>query len=596
MKVANFTDTWGQNNGIVRALEETKKVKKPWEDTIFAPRTGLPVPFAPDYMFALSIGNITGKVRGSDIVHIHTPYPMFYYGWRAARELKLPFIGSFHTDPAAFFGSVLSERSIFGKFASRIMWRYLIRVYNNCDAVIAPSEKTKKELESRGIKRRVFVVPNGIDTKMFNPKNRNDEFLRKYNVPQGKPVVLFLGRLEKRKRPDVFVKAALESKSDAVFVVVGKGNMLGKLRNMARGKPNIIFTGFLPEHLVPQVYAAADLFVMPSETETQGMVLFEAMASGCAVLSTDVGSADEVLNWEFIFELDDVKGLANRIDGLTENPKKLEAVKQANRRLIEREYSVEACVKKLGAVYQKALDHFDKELKVSVIVPTYNEIKNIETCLASIKAQTYKNVEILVADGGSKDGTVEMGDKYGRTVRCGNTGGPGPARNCAARQAKGDIVAFTDADTIVPDSWVKEMAYNFAIDPDLIGVGGALRPRDPRKLDIIMFKINSDYFYRMTSAIGFHQLATPNCAYRRKEFLSVGGFDESLSMFEDTDLSIRMAKKGKLKMDKDLYVFNSARRMQEEGYLGLFFRYLKVYLLYFSGKPIRTRHFDTISH
>lgn len=596
LKVANFTDTWGQNNGVVRALEGSRRVKKAWDDGIFAPRAGLPVPFAPDYMFALSIKSITDRVRGFDIVHAHTPYPMFYYGWRAARDLKLPFIGSFHTDPAAFFGSVLSEGSVFGRFASRIMWRYLIKVYNNCDAVIAPSEQTRRALESRGIKRQVFVVPNGIDTTMFNPKNRTGEFFERCGIPKGKPVVLFVGRLEKRKRPDVFVKAALESESKAVFVIAGKGNMMGKLKGMAKGRPNIIFTGFLPEKLVPQAYAAADIFVMPSETETQGMVLFEAMASGCAVLSTDAGSAREVLSREHIFERGDVRGLAGMIDGLARNPKKLENLKQANRRLIEREYSVEACTKKLWAVYQTVLDHFNKDIKVSVIVPAYNEIKNIGACLSSIKAQTYRNIEILVADGGSKDGTVEIGDKYGRTVHCGNTGGPGPARNIGAKHAKGDIVAFTDADTLVPRDWVQEIVYNFAIDPDLIGVGGVLRPRDPRKLDTVMFKINSDYFYRMSSSLGFHQLATPCCAYRKDAFLSVGGFDESLSMFEDTDLSIRMAKKGKLKIDKDFFVFNSARRMKEEGYLGLFFRYLKVYLLYFSGKPIRTKHFSTISH
>jgi glycosyltransferase involved in cell wall biosynthesis/GT2 family glycosyltransferase len=609
MKVANFTDTYlPHTNGVATALYAMHHAKKGWEDDVFTPIyskgthhvrmnkvASLPFP-APNYRFAISISGIRNKAKGCDIIHIHTPYNMFYYSAKCARELMLPLVGTFHTDPPAFFGGYISPESPVGKLLSRFTWWWFIKMYNECDAVIAPSEQIRDELLELGLKRPLYVVYNGVDTKRFDPKLRTEAFLGKYGIPKGKKLVFFVGRLESRKRPYVFVKADLESKSDAVFVVVGSGNMRSSLEKMAKGRKNIIFTGFLSDEMLPQAFAAADVFVMPSEKETQGIVILEAMASGCAVVSTDAGAAREMLGEEHLFARGDYKGLAKRVDAILSDTKHLEAVKKQNRARAVKDYSMEICLSKLDAIYQKVYDDFNNRMKVSVVVPTLNEIRSIGKCLSSIKNQTYKNVELLIADGGSTDGTIEFAGKYGRVVHCGKTGGPGPARNIAARQSSGEIVAFTDADTGVPWDWIKRIVYNFCSDPDLIGVGGVLRPLDPRPLDRIVFKINSDWFYRLTSSFGFHQLATPNCAYRKDAFLKVGGFDETLSMFEDTDLSIRMSKKGKIKMDKNLYVYNSTRRIKKEGYVGLFFRYLKVYILYFSGKPIRTKYFDTIQH
>jgi len=609
MKVANFTDTYlPHTNGVATALYAMHHAKKGWEDDVFTPIyskgthhvrmnkvASLPFP-APNYRFAVSTRGIRNKAKECDIIHTHTPYNMFYYSVKCARELMLPLVGTFHTDPPAFFGGYLSPESPIGKLLSRFTWWWFMKMYNECDAVIAPSEQIKNELLELGLRRPLYVVYNGIDTNRFNPKLKINEFLEKYRIPKGKKLVFFVGRLENRKRPDVFIKAALESKSDAIFVVVGAGNMRGSLEKMARGKTNILFTGFLSDDMLPQAYAAADVFVMPSEKETQGMVILEAMSSGCAVVSTDAGAAREMLSEEYLFKRGDHKGLARKVDALLAEPARLEAVKRQNRSRVEKEYSMEVCLSKLDAIYKKVYDDFNKNTKVTVIVPTLNEIRSIGKCLSSIRNQTYKNIELLIADGGSTDGTIEMAGKYGRVVHCGKTGGPGPARNIAARQAKGDIVAFTDADTGVPWDWIKRIVYNFSSDPRLVGVGGVLRPLDPRPLDRLMFKVNSDWFYRLTSAFGFHQLATPNCAYWKTDFLKIGGFDETLSMFEDTDLSIRMSKVGRIKMDKNLYVYNSTRRIKKEGYMGLFMRYLRVYFLYFSGKPIRTRHFDTIQH
>ncbi len=598
MRVANFTDTYvPQNNGVAKALYEVHKAKKAWKDEIFSPVGegvervgGIPVPTSPEYDFALSAGDIVRRAKGYDIIHVHTPYPMFYYGWKCARENLLPLVGSFHTDPSAFFGYYASTDSLPGRFASKVMWRYLMRLYNSCDSIIVPSEWTKGELEKRGVKRPVFVVPNGVDTERFSPKTDDGGFRKRFGIPKGRKVVLFVGRLEERKRPDIFVESAMMSKSDAAFVMAGEGKMKRALRKKA-GR-DVMFTGFLDDGILPQAFAAADIFVFPSEMETQGIVLLEAMASGCAVMSTEVGAAGELLDKEDMFK--NPEELAGKIDTLLADGKRLEGLKRKNRRLVEKRYSMENTVKGLEEVYRNTLERFSGK-KITVIVPTKNEINHIEKCLSSIKKQSYRNFEIIVADGNSTDGTEEVAKEYGRVVYCGKPG-PGAGRNAGAKEAEGEILAFTDADTRVPEDWLEKIAYHFCIDPELAGLGGVLRPSDGGMMDEVLFRMNSDLFYRLTSSLGFQQLATPNCAYRKDEFMAAGGFDEEMSMFEDTDMSVRMSKRGKIKVDGNLEVYNSVRRMRQENYALMFLKYLKVYFNYIAGRPIKERHFDTILH
>jgi glycosyltransferase involved in cell wall biosynthesis len=234
-------------------------------------------------------------------------------------------------------------------------------------------------------------------------------------------------------------------------------------------------------------------------------------------------------------------------------------------------------------------------MRIAVIIPAYNEEAFIERCLESLKKQTYTDYEIIVVNAESTDKTTEISAKYANKVITAKTGSPGPARNLGAKNTQAEILAFTDADTIVAENWLERIAKNFE-NPKTVGAGGVLRPLDARTLDKIMFKINSDWWYRLTGLIGFYQLGTPNCAYRRTAFLQAGGFDESLSMLEDTELSLRMRKYGKITIDKNMVVYNSARRFKQEGYIKVFIRYAKEYINLFSGKKIKSKHFDTIQH
>ncbi len=234
-------------------------------------------------------------------------------------------------------------------------------------------------------------------------------------------------------------------------------------------------------------------------------------------------------------------------------------------------------------------------MRIAVIIPAYNEEAYIGRCLESLRKQTYPDYELIVVNAQSTDKTAEISAKHANKVITAKTGSPGPARNLGVKNTQAEIVAFTDADTIVAENWLERIAKNFE-DPKVVGAGGVLRPLDARALDKIMFKINSDWWYRLSGLFRFYQLGTPNCAYRRTAFQETGGFDESLSMLEDTELSLRMRKYGKIIIDKNMVVYNSARRFRQEGYIKVFFRYAKEYINLFSGKHVKSKHFDTIQH
>jgi len=236
-----------------------------------------------------------------------------------------------------------------------------------------------------------------------------------------------------------------------------------------------------------------------------------------------------------------------------------------------------------------------KNVKISVIVPTLNEEKSIEACLSSLKDQSYKNFEIIVVDGGSTDGTVEKAKKYTRNVIVNYKTTVGAARNVAAKKSTAEILAFTDADTIAPKNWLERIVENFSA-RRVVAVGGVWKPLRPRLLDNVMFKINSDLWYRLTALFGVYQLGTPNCAYKRDVFLAAGGFNEGLLMLEDTELSLRIKNYGRVLIDKNLYVYTSARRFEQEGYVRVFLRYLKAYFSLFTRKKVTLQHFETIQH
>lgn len=215
-------------------------------------------------------------------------------------------------------------------------------------------------------------------------------------------------------------------------------------------------------------------------------------------------------------------------------------------------------------------------MRISVIVPTYNEGKTIGRCLEALRNQTFKDYEIVVVDGHSKDNTVEIAKKYADKILFDEGKGAGAARNLGVRAVDSEIVAFVDGDTIVPENWMETVDRAFK--KGIVGVGGPLFPEGGGLLDKLVFSLCADLIRRMSSAIGSHQFSGANCAYSREAFLKAGGFREDLDMLDDADLSMRMKKFGREKFEPKLYAVTSVRRSKQRGHFKTIKEYLQAYL------------------
>jgi len=198
-------------------------------------------------------------------------------------------------------------------------------------------------------------------------------------------------------------------------------------------------------------------------------------------------------------------------------------------------------------------------VRISVIIPALNDEKTIKKCLETLKGQTFGDFEVIVADGHSKDRTVEVARQYGATVVYENTGTVGGARGAAVKAANGRIIASTDADAYFPKGWLAKIAAEFDGDPDLVALGGEDVVDDGKGyFETAVFQI--DLARIGNRADPKKRIRGCNAAYRKDAVLGVGGFNEALVALEEADLNSRLAEKGyKMKFNPDITVYHRRR-------------------------------------
>lgn len=215
--------------------------------------------------------------------------------------------------------------------------------------------------------------------------------------------------------------------------------------------------------------------------------------------------------------------------------------------------------------------------KVSVIVPTLNEEKRLPTCLASLKAQSFRDFEVIIVDSGSRDATVAIAEKWGARVVPEPRLGFAVAKNTGAKASESEILVFTDGDATHPPYWLERIVARFDSDAGIAGVIGPVRPVEQKLLHKFLFALTTNWIPRITGLFGFYVAQAPNEAFRRKAFEAVGGYDERLRMLEDNELPNRIKKMGRILFDSGLYANVSARRFEKEGYVQATSRFLSAY-------------------
>jgi len=238
-----------------------------------------------------------------DIIHTQHIFLMGGLGQKIAKQLNIPTVHTYHTMMTEYTHYV--PLKILQKSLRRlIIWRSR-QFCNHTNRVIVPSSPIQEVLQQYGVKTKIEILPTGIKLKNFRKltlKERRTIF-HKYHIPFEKQILLFVGRLAQEKNLDFLIEAfseILKKNSKVFLVLVGSGPyekiLKSKIKNL-RLQNNVALTGFLAKEEANKFFGAADLFVFPSTTETQGIVLAESLASSTPVVAINqLGPKDIVKN------------------------------------------------------------------------------------------------------------------------------------------------------------------------------------------------------------------------------------------------------------------------------------------------------------
>jgi 1,2-diacylglycerol 3-alpha-glucosyltransferase len=225
-----------------------------------------------------------------DLVHIHTPFIAHYAAARFAREHGLPVVATYHTffeDYLHHYVPILPRR--IGRALARRFTRSQCR---DVAALISPSAPMRDALLAYGVTTPIEVLPTGLPAESFI-RGDGARFRDRFNLPMEQPLLLYVGRVAYEKNIDFLLRmfAKLRARRpEAVFVIAGEGPARDSLTRLSRElgvADSVRFIGYLDRRTdLPDCYAAGDAFVFASRTETQGLVLLEAMAQGTPVVST----------------------------------------------------------------------------------------------------------------------------------------------------------------------------------------------------------------------------------------------------------------------------------------------------------------------
>jgi glycosyltransferase involved in cell wall biosynthesis len=231
-----------------------------------------------------------------DLIHSHHPFLLGDTAMRVARQRELPLVFTHHT--------MYEWYTHYVPFDSKGMQRFVINLStqyaNMCSAVIAPSQSIAHILKDRGVRTDIQVIPTGIDLNFF-ASGQGERIRTEFNLQKDARIIGHVGRLAPEKNLTFLARAvsrAMLEMPGSVFLLVGDGPSLPDIQELFSRQgldDRFIWAGKRSGQDLADAYAAMDLFAFASRTETQGLVLAEAMAAATPVVALDAAGAREVV-------------------------------------------------------------------------------------------------------------------------------------------------------------------------------------------------------------------------------------------------------------------------------------------------------------
>lgn len=356
MNIAIFTETFVPlTDGIVTRLKHTIDIllEEGHQVVVFAPERGLdryggaeivglkgaPLLVYPEKQISFPsfrIGKKIGRFK-PDLIHAVNPINIGAYGIYYAKKCGIPLISSYHTNVAAY-----THYYRVG-FLEPVVWSVIRFLHNQSMLNLATSASVVQALRRQGI-RRLHLWERGVDRRQFGPAYKNGHM--RHRLSDGKPeklIFLYVGRLGPEKQLER-LRPMLDLGPDVCLAFVGDGPARPALEKVFHGTATT-FLGVLHGRQLAEAYASSDVFIFPSTSETLGLVLMEAMASGLPIIAADSGPTRELL-------LDEQSGQAG---GLLFDPADPHQLLTAARTLLEQP----ALRRQLGAQAYRLAENLD---------------------------------------------------------------------------------------------------------------------------------------------------------------------------------------------------------------------------------------------
>ena len=310
----------------------------------------LPLPTGTAYRLTVpmvSRRNRLGIINNLDVVHAHSPFVTGWMSVRYARRLRVPLVYTYHTRLEEYVHYLP-----FDSKAARYAASTLTRSFANlADAVIVPTPAMRRRLAEIGVTAHIEVVPSGIDLAHFGAGKMRADLRRALGAGADERLLLFVGRLGREKNVELLLEALTMTTVPARLIIAGDGPERETLEQRAKDlgvADRVRFLGAIDRSELPDYYASCDAFVFASVSETQGLVLAEAMAAGAPVIAVDTPVVRDVAGDGAWLVPNSPEAFARAIDALPMG----ENSQRERGRAAAAAFGIEAQARKVAGLYE----------------------------------------------------------------------------------------------------------------------------------------------------------------------------------------------------------------------------------------------------
>ncbi len=384
LKIGMLTDTYiPQVNGVATSVNLFKKYLENLGENVyvFAPMvpenesnafkvSGLKFFWEKQHRLAIpishKIANLTSRL-GIEIIHSHAPFSMGFQALRISEKLGIPHVHTYHT--------LLTEYRHYIPLPFRpteeAVKEFSAWFCNLTDTVIAPTEKIKEELLGYGVTVPIHILPTGIDVENFQ-RPLSFSVREKHSIPQNHKIILYAGRIAKEKNVDFLLEsfALLRSSiKNVTLIMAGNGPEMQETLHRARRlgiSQNVVLTGYVKRDMLVEYYKQSDVFAFASVTETQGLVVLEALAAGLPVVAIAKEGVKDVLKdgiGTILLDEVEMPSFVRALEKMLKDESFSQKMSEEGVKYVTEHWSMNTMARRLDEIYKGVLSSSNKRRK-----------------------------------------------------------------------------------------------------------------------------------------------------------------------------------------------------------------------------------------